>query len=191
MRRALQLAGVLLLGVALGFCDQKTTPKEPPPPPRPAAKANAGKGGVPKNLPKGSGRIINPANPATALLRMTPEERERALEQLPPQRQEQARRFFESFDKLPKDQQALQLRRLEWFQQQPPEKQAQVRELIRASNQLPPARRAAVGRALTMLQSMPDAQRQAVLNRPAFQARFSPEELRIVRGLADVFVPPF
>ena len=41
------------------------------------------------------------------------------------------------------------------------------------------------------MQGLPDAQRQVVLNRPAFRARFSPEELRIITGLADVFVPPF
>jgi hypothetical protein len=37
---------------------------------------------------------------------------------------------------------------------------------------------------------MTDIQREVTLQRPAFQARFSPEELRIITGLADAWMGP-
>jgi len=59
-----------------------------------------------------------------------------------------------------------------------------------AANQLPGPRKAAVGRELVLLQQMTDQQREATLRRPAFQERFSPEELKIIKGLADAWMGP-
>ena len=196
MHRILQLCGVLLLVAGVSFGSGRQAPKEPPsqgatkvPPPKAVAPP---KGGVPKQaLPKGAGRILNPANVAARLFRMTPEEREHALEKLPTeQARENARKTLEWYDSLPKEQQEFQLRRLERFASLTPEKRAEVRQLLAEANQLPGPRRTAVGRELALLQQMTDRQREATLRRPAFQARFSPEELRILSGLADAWMGP-
>src|ERR1017187_2132096 len=113
MNRLLEIGTWLLLGVVAGLCDQKPAAKEPPPPGPAVVKKNAAKGGVPKVAQ----RLVNPANPATRLFRMDPEQRERAFEQMNPQQQESARKLVQWFDGLPKEQQAIQLRRLERFEQ--------------------------------------------------------------------------
>jgi len=192
MGRILQIGSVLLLVVGASYAGTQQEPKAPPKPaPKPAAKPAPPKGGVPKTIPKGSARLLNPGNVAVRLFRMTPEEREHALEKLPSeQARENARKTLEWFDSLPKETQELQLRRLEHFAQLPPEKRAEVRQLVVQANQLPPPRKAAVGRALVLLQQMNDIQREVTLQRPAFQARFSPEEFRIISGLADAWMGP-
>src|ERR1022692_3348257 len=122
MKRWVELGAVLLLGAVAGLCNDQKPAAKTPPPPRPApvkppAKNNAAKGGVPKAAAQ---RLVNPANPATRLFRMAPEQRERAFEQMNPQQQESARKLMQWFDGLPKEQQTIQLRRLGRFGQMPP-----------------------------------------------------------------------
>ena len=190
MNRLLQIGSVLLLVVGASYGDNRQA-KDPPPPKPAPAKPAAPKGGVPKAapIPKGAARIVNPS-PATRLFRMSPEEREHALEKLPPQQAANARKDLQWFDSLPKEQQENQLRRLDRFAQLTQEQRAAVRGMIVEANHLPPARAAAVKQALYRLQQMTDQQRENTLQRPAFQDRFSPEELRIIRGLADAWMGP-
>ena|ERR1035438_4782143 len=192
MKRWVELGAVLLLGAVAGLCDQKPAAKTPPPP-RPApvkapAKNSVAKAGVPKAAAQ---RLVNPSNPATRLFRMTPEQRERAFEQMNPQQQENARKLVGWFDGLPKEQQAIQLHRLERFEQLPQEQRAEVRGLLKEAQDLPADRRALVRQALARLQNLSDADRDRFLNSPQFKARFSAEEQRVVTRLADAWLPPF
>ena len=195
MKRWVELGAVLLLGAVAGLCnDQKPAAKTPPPPPprpapvKPPAKNYAAKGGVPKAAAQ---RLVNPANPATRLFRMPPEQRERAFEQMNPQQQESARKLVEWFDGLPKEQQAIQLRRLARFEQLPQEQRAEVRGLLKEAQDLPADRRGQVRQALARLQNLPDADRDRFLNSAGFKARFSAEEQRVITRLADAWLPPF
>jgi hypothetical protein len=134
---------------------------------------------------------VNPAQVAAHLFRMSPEEREHALEKLPnEQARENARKLLAWFDSLPKETQELQLRRLDNVAKLSPAQRAEATRLLVAANHLPPARAAAVRQALYHLQQMNDREREATLQRPAFQERFSPEELQIIRGLADAWMGP-
>lgn len=196
MHRIVELGSVLLLMMTASYASGKQTAKDSPSPNPPAAKpgtpkVNAPKGGVPKALPKGAARLVNPSNVASRLFRMTPEEREHQLEKLPTeQARENARKLLEWFDDLPKDQQDIQLRRLDRFAQLSPEKRAELRQLVVAANKLEGPRKNAVGRALVLLQQMNDQQREAALHSAAFEERFSPEELKIIIGLADAWMQP-
>jgi hypothetical protein len=189
MNRVFEMGAVLLLGAVAGLCDQKPAAKEPPPPPPRGAvvRKNAANGGVPKVAQ----RLVNPGNPATRLFRMTPEQRERAFEQMNPQQQENARKLVQWFDGLPKEQKVIQLGRLERFEQLPQEQRAEVRGLLKEAQELPADRRALVRQALARLQNLPDADRDRFLNSPAFKARFSAEEQRVITRLADAWLPPF
>ena len=84
----------------------------------------------------------------------------------------------------------VEARRLDRFAQLPPEKQAEVKGLIVEANSFPPPRSGAVKQALYQLQKMNDIQREVTLQRPGFQARFSPEEFRVIQGLADAWMGP-
>jgi hypothetical protein len=182
MSRALTLCGAILLATAgVALCDQKAA--GPP-------ASGAARGGI-KGNPKAQTRLVNPANPATRLFTATAEERDRALEKMTPQQQQNARQLWLWYDRLPKDQQALQLRRLERFEQLTPGQRAEIRGLLQQVNELQPPRRMMVGEVLQRLQTMSDAQRNELLGSSAFKERFSADEQRIIARLADAWLPQF
>lgn len=192
MNRILQIGSILLLAAVASYGSTQSKDSHPPAPRAAAAKPVAPKPGAPKQtIPKGAARLVNPGTVASRLFRMSPEEREHALEKLPTeQARENARKLLTWFDSLPKEQREFQLHRLDRFAQLSPEKRAEVKELVVAANHLPAPRSAAVKQALFRLQQMTDREREATLQRPAFQARFSPEELKIITGLADAWMGP-
>jgi hypothetical protein len=198
MDRILHIGSILLLVAGASYGRDRQAPKDSPQSQKPApakpapSKPAPANGGVPKaGIPKGAARLVNPTSIAARLFRMSPEEREHALEKLPTeQARENARKQLQWFDSLPKEQQAMQLRRLDRFAQLTPGQRADVKIMYAAWNQLPPPRKAAVQRALYRLQEMDDQQREITLRRPNFQAQFSPEELKIINGLADAWMGP-
>src|SRR4051812_20134910 len=111
MKRPIQAAGVLLLAftAALGAQNKKTKPPNTPPPPRAeatrppannAAKNPAANGSAANpatrnpQAPKGRGgqRLGAPGNPVERLMSMSPKQRDRVLEKLPPQQQANLRK---------------------------------------------------------------------------------------------------
>jgi hypothetical protein len=174
--RVIWMIGILALGLAAPLVAQ--------------TGANAPLPGNAAKAPGAGQRIVNPESVAARLMLATPEQRERALAMLPPERQAQIRKQLEWFDSLPKAQQDLQIRRVEHFNSLPPDQQVIVRLQMEALAKLPPARRQAIQRALVMLQSLPRPQRNARMNNPAFKSRFSPEEQKIVENLANAWLLP-
>lgn len=185
MRRALQIAGLLWLSLAVGLCDQNKAAKAAGPRPGP----NALKGGGAPRKALGP-RLTNPSSPAARLFQATPEERERAIEKFPPARQAAIRKNLEWFDRLPRAQQELVLKRSERLAELPPEKQRAFRQQMQALNRLPVERRQAVGQALRRLQVMPDGERAKVLAGEEFKNRFSADEQKIIMDLSEVMLPP-
>ena len=199
MKRILQLGSVLLLAVGASYGSHRETSQtaqngQPPAntQAKPVAPANKRNGGLkPEPIPKGAARAVNPANVAARLFRMTPEEREHALEKLPnEQRREQIRKELAWFDSLPKEAQEIQLRRLDRIAQLTPEQRAIVQGAIVELNKMPPPRANQIKQALYRLQQMSDQEREATLKRPMFQARFTGEELRLITVLADAWMGP-
>ena len=135
-------------------------------------------------------KLGNPGTLVRQLMRMSPEQRERALEKLPPQRQAQIRERLQEFDNLPKAEQQRRLQLSEHFANLPPEKQDLVRRQIQAFNQLPDDRRREVGAAFQRLRRLPEADRQARMASRQFQARFSPTEQQMLADLSANLPPP-
>jgi hypothetical protein len=195
MLRAIQIGGLLLLcGPAGWTADQKNAG---------AAHPGVGRSAVPRTggrapnaesprLPKApiGPPLLNPASPAARLYRATPDERDRALEKLPPRLQQQLRAQLERFDAMPKAQREIVIRRAERYAALSPEDREIVRRQIVALRQLPQERRAAVGLALRRLQPMPEEQRLETVNSDEFKSRFSREEQKIIADLSEVMTPP-
>jgi hypothetical protein len=195
MLRAIQIGGLFLLCGAAGWtADQKNAG---------AAHPGVGKSAMPRNggrAPKGESPrlpkapigppLLNPASPAARLYRATPDERDRALEKLPPRLQQQLRAQLERFDAMPKAQREIVIRRAERYAALSPEDREIVRRQIVALRQLPQERRAAVGLALRRLQPMPEEQRLETVNSDEFKSRFSREEQKIIADLSEVMTPP-
>ncbi|HLK68806.1 MAG TPA: DUF3106 domain-containing protein [Bryobacteraceae bacterium] len=181
MGRILQIGGLLLLLAATGICDQnKAAPKKEAPP------RKGGAGVAPKQGP----RLANPASPAARLYRATPDERDRAIEQLPPAQQERVRNQLRYFDSLPKNQQDIMIARTERLNSMPPEKRRAFQLQLQNLNRLPPERRQAVAGALRRLQVMPEERRIQVLNSEQFKRMYSPEEQKMIADLSEVMLPP-
>jgi hypothetical protein len=157
-----------------------------------AARPAGGPSGLRVPAPKAPAqpRLLNPASPAARLMLATPEARQRALEQFPPERREQMRQQLEWFDSLPQVQQAIEIRRIERFGSLSPDQRAAVRREMQALNQLPPARRQAIRRALIALGALNANQRARRMDNPAFRSRFTPDERRIIATLSDGLLPP-
>src|SRR5689334_9417404 len=68
-------------------------------------------------------KLGNPGTVIRQLMRMSPEERERALEKLPSQRQAEIRERLQQFDNLPKAERERRLQLSESFANLPPDKQ--------------------------------------------------------------------
>src|ERR1035438_3283787 len=94
--RVVRIIGILALGLAGALVAQ-------------TGGGAPGAGNAPKALRPGR-RIFNPESVAARLMLATPQQRERALAKLPPERQTAIRKQLEWFDSLPKAQQDEQIR---------------------------------------------------------------------------------
>lgn len=122
--------------------------------------------------------------------RMTPEERQRALEKLPPERRERIEQQLKRYQSLsPEERQRLRAR-MEAWDRLPPEERDQRRELFRRFSSLPDDRRPMVRRELNYLRNLPEADRQARLASEAFRNRYSPEEQLLLREMAGKLSEP-
>ncbi len=118
---------------------------------------------------------------------MSPEERERQLAKLPPERARQIRERIRRYNQLPpREKQALR-EGYERFAQLPPATQEIVRHSMRDFRQLPLNRRPLVRREITQLRAMPEAQRSARMNGEEFRSQFSPREQQIIRDITEYF----
>ena len=101
-------------------------------------------------------------------LRMPPEERQKALAQLPPERRQQIEQNLARLEKLT------------------PQQRAQLEHRYQVFERLPAGRRALVREAVTRLRAMPPAQRKAVLESDDAKLRFNPEELQLLRDVVGL-----
>jgi hypothetical protein len=188
MSRFFQIGSAFLAVSLAAFCDQGGGGKAARP--APASPARPRQSAEPRAAKVMGPRLTNPGNPVTRLYRASPQERERALEKLPPAMQDRFRQNLKWFDSLPKAQQEIVVQRSERFAALPPEKRRQFLLQMRALNQLPVERRRPLVQMLRRLQMMPDADRNSVLNSEEFKTRFSPEEQKMVLDLSEVMLPP-
>ncbi len=165
----LRIAGALLfvcgaispLGVTPLAAQQTKPPKPPkaqPKPPPPPKSRPAGKGSeAVKRLNE------NPVGELDRFTKMSPQQREKELSKLPPQR----RANFEQ--------------RLAHYESLTPEQQEKFKLNVEMMQSLPKDRQNAVKNEIQRLQALPPAQRRKILMSEEFRQRFSPDEEKLVR----------
>lgn len=126
----------------------------------PAAPRRSPNRASPKPAAKGA---QNPAKELERFQKMSPQDRQKALAKLPPDRRARMEKQLSRYENLTPAQQAQVNRRLQKFQSLPPQRQNAVRQ------------------ELQHLRAMPPAQRRAVLNSDQESRRFSPDELQLLR----------
>jgi hypothetical protein len=180
MTRAFQIGGVLLLAAASGLCEQKGGGRPNNPRVNPQPKSAAGP------------RLPNPlANPVQRMMAMSPEQRERILEKLPPQQQANIRQRLENFDRLPEAEKARRLQLFQRFSSLPLEKQQVLERQLPAYNALPPEKKEILSfREIQQLARMSDSERQARLSSEELKSKFSPAELKMISDIAENYPFP-
>lgn len=142
----------------------------------------------------GRPRPGNPAGPHRMPLdrwnQMSPEERQRELKKLPPERQKQIQERVDEFNHLPQEEQQRLRERYARFSQLSPERQDIVRRQIRRFNELDAERRRIVGQELTHLRGVPEADRRARINSEDFRTRFSLSEQQLIEDLSQILPTP-
>jgi Protein of unknown function (DUF3106) len=135
--------------------------------------------------PKAPKKINDPgASIAQWLLQMTPEQRERALEKFPPERQAQIRERLAKLDALPPQQQQRLIQQYQMLASLPQDKQLLVRAQIQAYNQMPQERKDVVGPELQRLRRLPEDKREARLASDDFKSKFTPSEQKMMEDIS-------
>ena len=184
MIRVFQFAAALLLPM-VALCDDQATKKIARPKEEGIVPKAGGTAGTPgKSNPN---RVINPANPVVMLFKASPEDRERALERATPEQQRAMREQLRWFDNLSPADKAIQIQRADRFANLTPDERVAVRTQIGIMNRLPKEELQRVRQALHNLQSMPEEQRHRRMQNENWASRFTPEQLEIIRTLADVW----
>jgi hypothetical protein len=196
MIRALQIGGLMLACAAICAAEQRGEAK-PAPAPRPAPARPANPPNPPPKAPNKipparpvAAPLINPSNVVTRLYKASPEQRDRALEKLPPKMQEQLRNQLKRFDSLTPAQQQLQLKWVERYSALPKGQQDAFKLQWQALGKMTPEQRHPIAAALRRLEDMPDAQRRKLLDSDEFKTRFSPQELKMISDLSVIMLPP-
>lgn len=117
---------------------------------------------------------------------MSAEDRKKALEKLPPERQKQIEANLERYNRMSADEKQRLSGQLEQFRNLPSEQQDSVRKLYREMRDLPLERRQAVRREAVRLQRMPDEDRKAYIASDQFRTRFSDSEQKMVEELSTI-----
>ena len=143
---------------------------------------------APRVAPPGPGQPKAPTGEEIlgTLSRMTPEQRERALADLPQARRDQIEERIRNFQKLTPAQQSRQLEQLKKFNSLSPDRQKDVRHSMQDRSQLPNDRKKAVNQELRRITALPDQDRKSYMKSEDFRSRFSSSEQKMIRNLSEV-----
>ncbi|MEZ5402222.1 MAG: DUF3106 domain-containing protein [Bryobacteraceae bacterium] len=148
--------------------------------------------GFGRKLPVGRGARRNPAQLKKQIKRingLTPEERSRLLERLPPERRKEAEKRLQRFNDLKPDEQDRLLRQYSAFQDESPERQHEVRRLWSRFNQLPDDRKPVVRDEVQSLRRMAPEERSDRMESTEFRDKFDAKERRFLGDMAKTFEP--
>jgi Protein of unknown function (DUF3106) len=123
------------------------------------------------------------------LRRMTPEQRERVLSLLAPERRQRVEARLAELDQMNDDQRARLGRRLQSFREMPVGDQDRLRDLAGQLNRMDPPRRQVLRRELLRLRTMAEAERQMRLESPQFRRLYSTEERSLLEQLGSLALP--
>ena len=172
MGRSLFLGAVLLLGLTASLPAQHAMGHAPP---KAAAPGNPGAG-------KNRRTIVDRWN------RMSPEERQKLLAKLPPDRRQKIEEQLNQYKNLTPEQRRDMRSRLQMFNQLPPEKQTQARRVWAQYGRLPQDRQPLLRNEFENLRSMPEAERNARVNSDEFRSKYNAGEQSILRDFSGLLI---
>ncbi len=146
-----------------------------------AGVAQARQGG-----PKASKSLKNVKTPIDEFMRMSPQERQQALNRLPPEQRRRLQERLERFNQLPAAQQQTLRNMYHRLNQLPVERQEVVRRSLNQFSQQSPDRRQAMRQELRSMAPLEAGDREARMASPEFREKFSEQEQGIVRDMSGL-----
>lgn len=134
-------------------------------------------------------RAHPPDTPLERWESMTPQQRQRFLNNLPPERRQRFEERLQELQNMPRQQRERLHEQYRRFEQLPPERQQRIRNLYRRFSNQPPARQDLMRGELQQLRSMSPEERQAHFQSNDFQSKFKPNEQDILRKMTNVLPP--
>jgi hypothetical protein len=141
-------------------------------------------------LPKAGNSANRPTQQLQKLLEMNPEDREKFLQKLPPERRQNIERRLGEIEKMAPAGRTRVLTELEMLNRLPIQKQQQVRRSIKLLGELPEDRKALIRQELQRMAPMPDEQRREHMNSEEFRNRYSVTEQQMMSNLSEVTAAP-
>ena len=120
---------------------------------------------------------------------LSPEERQRAIEKLPPERRRRLQEQFDRLDHMPEQQRRWLEQRYERFRNLPPERQQRIREVYQRMRDLPEDRQWMVHREFRHLMNLTESERQERIESEEFRDRFTNDERRMLTDLVRLLPP--
>lgn len=156
----------------------------------PSAQAQGRRGGMNRPRPARPEKTARPPKtPIEEFQRMSPQERQKALDRLPPQQRKNLEERLQRFNQLPPEQQRTLNNMLGRLNQLPPERQEVVRKSMNWFSQQPMGRRQAMREELKGLAALPAEDRPARMSSPEFRFKFSDQEQETIRDMSDLLPP--
>ena len=122
--------------------------------------------------------------------RMTPQQRQRFLGKLPPERKQQFEDRLGRYERMTPEQRQQVREQYELFRGLPKERQDALRRTFRQFNELPAGRRRVLQREYQRLRKLAGEDRRARINGDEFRNRYSLAEQQLLDDLAKLLPPP-
>jgi hypothetical protein len=148
--------------------------------------AQARQGGPRASKPHSEKTPKNVKTPIDEFMRMSPEERQKALNRLPPEQRRRLQERIEKFNQLPAGQQQTLRNMYDRLNQLPAERQQVVRKSLNQFSQQPPDRRQAMRQELRSMAPLGTEDREARMASPEFREKFNEKEQGIVRDMSGL-----
>ncbi|MGI8741481.1 MAG: DUF3106 domain-containing protein [Bryobacteraceae bacterium] len=160
------------------------------------ANAQGHKGGGARHAAAPPPRVPKPAKapktpaadhtPIDQFERMSPEERQKALAKLPPERAEKLQKQLKEYSQLTPEQQAAAREQLEMFRHLPPERQEALRKAFNKFSHAPADRQQSMRQELNQLRAMSPPDRRERMNAPEFKSRFNRNEQKMLSEMSNL-----
>jgi Protein of unknown function (DUF3106) len=169
MRATLSIALAVILGCAAGIAS--------------AAQGHRAAGGAVRHSPEPKEPEKTPID---EFERMTPEQQQKALDKLPPERRKKVEAQLAHLRSLPPEQRAMLRQTYNRLNELPPDRQQALRKAFQKFSNQPPGRQQAIREELRLLGDLSSEERLTRFKSPEFRAGFSRGEQQIVRDMADL-----
>jgi Protein of unknown function (DUF3106) len=174
------VACAALLGLSLApsaFAQRRGGGMTRPNPPRPAPP------------PKNQKAEKAEKTPIDEFQTMSPQERQKALDRMPPAQRKKFEERLQKFNELPPEQQRTLKNMYNRLHELPPGRQDAVRKSMNQFSEQPVERRQVMRQELKSIGELPEQDRAARLASPEFRSRFSHKEQDIIRNMSELLPP--